>query len=282
MPAPKTMIVTGCSSGFGRAIALRLASRGWRVFATVRSDSDQSPLQAAVAKVGIPGALTIVLCDITDATQVDYLRQVVSAATAQVDVLVNNAGTAYAGPVELLDLDDLRRQFEINVFGHVAVTQAFLPMLKASRGMIINMSSIGGLFSTPGLGAYSASKYALEALTDALRIEVAPFGVRVVMIEPGSAKTQLQATSRQHAAKLDQHRDGPYGPLIERFYDLFAQFEQQAFDPDVVAAVVEKVVNRSRPKPRYLVAPKERTTVLAHKYLPEKVWDRQLRKLLRW
>ncbi len=106
--------------------------------------------------------------------------------------------------------------------------------------------------------------------------------MRVVLIEPGSAKTQLQATSRQHAAKLDQHRDGPYGPLIERFYDLFNQFEQQAFDPEVVADVVEQVVNRARPKPRYLVAPKERATVLAHKFLPDQVWDRQIRKLLRW
>jgi NAD(P)-dependent dehydrogenase (short-subunit alcohol dehydrogenase family) len=282
LPTPKTIVLTGCSSGFGRAIALRFAGRGWRVFATVRTKSGQSDLQAAAAKLGTPDALTSVLCDITDAEQIEHLRQVVSAATPQLDVLVNNAGTAYAGPVELLDLADLRRQFEVNVFGHVAVTQAFLPMLKAARGILVNMSSIGGLFSTPGLGAYSASKYALEALTDALRIEVAPFGVRVVLIEPGAAKTQLQATSRKHAAKLDQYRDGPYGPLIERFYELFAQFEQQAFDPEVVAGVVERVVNRSRPKPRYLVAPKERTTVMAHSYLPERVWDRQIRKLLHW
>src|SRR5262249_49886389 len=155
---------------------------------------DQSDLREEATRLGCQDDLHLVLCDITDAAQVAGLRDAVSATVSGLDALVNNAGTAYAAPLELLELDDLRQQFEINVIAQVNVIQVFLPLLRAAKGAIINISSVSGRYASPVIGPYAASKYALEALSDALRIEVAPFGVKVVLIEPGSSSTHIWAT----------------------------------------------------------------------------------------
>jgi NAD(P)-dependent dehydrogenase (short-subunit alcohol dehydrogenase family) len=278
----KTIVITGCSSGFGRITTLHMAKLGWRVFATVRKEVDQQALQSTAEKLGLQDTIRIVLCDITDQQQVAHFCQVVGEDTSRVEVLVNNAGVAYSGPVELLDLDDLRQQFEINVFAHIGVTQTFLPLLKAAKGTIVNMSSVGGLVSLPILGPYSASKFALEALSDSMRVELAPFGVQVVILEPGSSITQLQATGRKQAEKFDQFRSGPLGPLLESFDTMWRQVEQKSFAPELIAQTIEKITRTPHPKPRYLVAPHDRQMIFARKFLSDRAWDRQVRKMLHW
>src|SRR5437660_420728 len=200
----KTIVITGCSSGFGRISALELAKRGWHVFATVRKEADQADLLAEAATLGCKENLTPLLGDITQTEQVAALTQTVkeqlaTMQTNSLDALLNNAGTASGGPIELVSLDDMRALFEINVIAHVAVIQHFLPLLKEARGTIINVSSVSGRIATPVTGVYSASKFALEAISDALRVELAPFGVRVVLIEPSSSPTNIWKTSIQRA-----------------------------------------------------------------------------------
>ncbi len=172
-PQNGSIVITGCSSGFGRVTALHLAKLGWHVFATVRKEADQASLLSEATTRGCKDKLTVLLCDITRAEQVAAMGQAVSTVTPRLDALLNNAGTGYAAPLELLPLDDLRAQLEINVIAHLAVTQALLPLLKPARGVIINVSSVHGRLPVPIIGAYSASKFALEALSDVLRIELA-------------------------------------------------------------------------------------------------------------
>src|SRR3989442_8307976 len=211
----KTIVITGCSSGFGRITALHMAKLSWQVFATIRKEADRDNLLSEAATLGCKDHLTPLSCDITQAEQVKALAQTIAAATDRLDALLNNAGTAYAAPLELLALDDLRAQFEINVVAHVGITQALLPLLKVARGTIINVSSVGGRIAASVIGAYAASKFALEAISDAWRIELAPFGVRVVVIEPAVTTTNLWKTSEARAmASLYQHRDGPYKSLL--------------------------------------------------------------------
>jgi NAD(P)-dependent dehydrogenase (short-subunit alcohol dehydrogenase family) len=155
-------------------------------------------------------------------------------------------------------------------------------LLNAARGTIINISSVGGLVSLPTLGPYSASKFALEALSDAMRIELAPFGVQVVLVEPGSSFTQIQATGRKHAEKLNQFRDGPLGPLMANFDAMWDQVEKKSFAPELVARTIEKITNTPHPRARYLVAPRDRQMIFARKFLSDRLWDRQIRKMLQW
>jgi NAD(P)-dependent dehydrogenase (short-subunit alcohol dehydrogenase family) len=165
--------ITGCSSGFGRATALHLASHRWRVFATVRKPADMAMLAQEAGRRKCADHVIPVLCDITNNKQVGTLSEVVTKAAPHLDALLNNAGTSFAGPVELLALDDLRAQMETNLIGHLAVTQTLLPLLKTGRGIIINVTSVLGHFAWPMTGAYAASKFALEALSETLRIELA-------------------------------------------------------------------------------------------------------------
>jgi len=281
-PPQKNMVITGCSTGFGRVTAVHMAQLGWRVFATVRNEEDLESLRAEATRLHCQEHLVPMLCDITDEEQVGSLRRVVSEAIPLLDALVNNAGTAFAAPIELVELEDLRQQFEINVVAHVGMTQAFLPLLKEARGTIINISSVSGLYSAPVLGPYAASKYALEALSDALRIELAHFGVQVVVVEPGSSATQIWATSRQRAAKLDKYRDGPYGPLLERTEQFTSHAAKHGFAPELVAETIEKILSSARPQTRYLVPVREGRMLFARRFMSDRMWDKQVRKLLRW
>ncbi|MDX6665819.1 MAG: hypothetical protein QOG68_2025, partial [Solirubrobacteraceae bacterium] len=180
MPA---VLVTGAARGIGRACALRLAADGWDVLAGVRRAEDGEELRAAG-----DGRIAPVALDITAADQVAALAD---ALPARLDAVVNNAGVVVSGPVEAVPLDELRRQFEVNLIGQVAVTQAVLGRLRASRGRIVFISSLSGRVSTPLTGPYNASKFALEGLADALRMEVRPWGIRVVLVEPAQTDTDI-------------------------------------------------------------------------------------------
>ncbi len=279
----KTIVITGSSSGFGRQAALHLAQRGCHVFATVRRESDQANLLAEAAQRTCQEHITPVICDITQPAQVAELARTVSNATSRLDALLNNAGTAFAAPLELLSLDDFRAQLEINVVAHLGVIQALLPLLKSARGTIINVSSVNGRIALPIVGAYSASKFALEALSDALRVELAPFGVQVVVIEPSSSPTAIWQTSMQRAsAKLDEHRSGPYARLLSVFEKIAARSGSTGFPPQLFADTVDTILTARHPRSRYIIPASARREVLLRTLLPDRLWDRQVRRTLKW
>ncbi|SRR5258708_1635191 len=278
-----SIVITGCSSGFGRITAIELAQRGWHVFASIRKAEDQTSLLAEAAEHNCKDNLTPIICDITDNQQVTALAQTVAAATPQLTALLNNAGTAFAAPVELLALDDLRAQLEVNVVAQVAVTQALLPLLKAAYGTIINVSSVSGRIATPVTGAYSASKFAIEALSDALRVEMAPFGVRVVLIEPTSSPTNIWKTSLQRSLPtLEQHRKGPYGRLLNLTEKVAQRSSQKGFPPMLFAQTVVKILESRKPRARYIVPPGAAREVILRKLLPDSLWDALVRRMLHW
>src|SRR6266704_2863483 len=206
---PNGVLVTGASSGIGRAVAGELVRRGFTVFGTIRRRDDAASLAALGA--------TPVTLDVTAAATIAAARAQLERALAGQPLagLVNNAGIPAAGPLELFPLDDLRRVLEVNVIGVVAVTQAFPPLLKASRGRIVNISSVAGRGALPFVGPYAASKFGLEAISDSLRRELLPFGVRVIVIEPGSFKTAIW--SKVEAMDLRRYAGTPYESVLERF-----------------------------------------------------------------
>jgi NAD(P)-dependent dehydrogenase (short-subunit alcohol dehydrogenase family) len=282
-----TIVITGCSSGFGRVTALHLARRGWQVFATVRREDDRGGLLLEAKREGLEGRITPILCDITDGEQVRALAGQVGAATPALGALLNNAGTAFAAPLELIDLADLRAQFEINTIAHLGVTQALLPLLKAAQGTIINVSSVNGRIALPALGPYGASKAALEALSDSLRLELAPFGVHVVVIEPSSSPTNIWRTSMERArARLEQYRGqgSPYERLLtvmERSAMRMAA-GRGGFPPQLFAETIERILSSRRPRPRYAVPARIAWAIRLRSWLPDRSWDRLIRRSLRW
>ncbi|WP_456426505.1 SDR family oxidoreductase, partial [Rhodocaloribacter sp.] len=204
MPDKNNVVITGASTGIGKACALDLDARGFAVFATVRRAEDAKALEAEAS----PRLRTLFL-DVTDAASIAAAAETVAGSVGEAGLhgLVNNAGIAMAGPLEGMPLDAFRRQFEVNVTGQVAVTQAFLPLLRKARGRIVNMGSIGGISVLPFVGAYCASKFAFEALTDSLRMELAPWGIEVVIVEPGSVATPIWGKGEAHAEAILERAD---------------------------------------------------------------------------
>lgn len=284
----KTIVITGCSSGFGRVTALELAKRGWHVFATVRKEADATDLVAEASRLGYQENLTPLLCDITQEEQVTELAQQVKAQLTSMqanalDALFNNAGTATGGPIELAALDDIRALFELNLIAHVNVIQHFLPLLKEARGSIINVSSVSGRIATPITGVYAASKFALEAISDALRVELAPFGVRVVLIEPSSSPTNIWKTSIQRSLEhMEPHRNGPYGPLLNLAERAASRSSKQGFPPQLFADTIVRILDSSKPRPRYIVPRNAASAVLLRRLLPDRLWDRLVRRAMKW
>jgi len=291
----KTIVITGCSSGFGRCTALELAGRGWHVFATVRKDADRESLLAEAALHNCQEHVTPLLCDIIHDEDIVALAQAVETllraasgepetATPQLDALLNNAGSAYGGPIELIPMEHVRAQFELNVFAQVAVTRAFLPLLKAGRGTIINVSSVSGRISIPVTGVYSASKFALEALSDALRIELAPFGIHVVLIEPASSPTSIWQTSMQRSMEtLVEHKDdGPYMRLLQTAERSVAQSSKTGFPVQKFADTVVRILTSRSPRARYAVPASADALMFLRRFLPDALWDSLIRRALKW
>jgi len=241
------VVVTGASTGIGAAIARCLPGRGFRVFGTARRAEDEAALERA--------GVTAVRMDVTDAASIARAREQVEHALAGAPLvgLVNNAGIPAAGPLELFPLDELRRVLEVNLVGAVAVTQAFLPLLKASRGRIVNMSSVAGRGALPFLGPYAASKFGLEAISDSLRRELLPFGVRVIVIEPGSFKTAIWG--KVEAMDLRRYAGTPYERVLDRFRRAALRGAERAPPPDEVVRAVWRALTARRPPLRVLVTP---------------------------
>ena len=277
--ATQTIVITGCSTGFGRAAALRMARAGWRVFATVRSAAAAASLQAEAG----PGLQPVVV-DITRVEEVQGLRATVAAETPTLDALVNNAGTGYPGPLALLPLDEVRAQLEVNTVAHLGVTQALLPLLRAARGTLVNVSSVGGRVVFPLNGAYHMSKWALEAMSDALRIELAPLGVRVVVIEPGSSPTAIWDTSLARALTAGgQARDwDEYAPLAAAVEKAARRGAAAGFPPERFGELVLEIVTSRRPRLRYALGRDAALLMWVRRWLPDAVWDWGVRRRLGW
>ena len=271
----RSAVVTGASTGIGRACALALQRSGWQVFAGVRKESDANDLAEAA-----PSGLTPLLLDVTDEGSIADAGRSVGAAVGEAGLggLVNNAGVSFQGPLEHLPLEDLRRQFAVNVFGQLAVTQAFLPSLRRARGRIVLMSSISGLRPVPFLGPYSASKAALESLGDALRVELAPWGLKVVLIEPGSIATPIWAkganTVDDIIDRLPPEGKERYATTLRRLSTLAVRTGMRGIAPEKVAAIVVRALERKRPRARYLVGLDAHLRARVESLLPTQLQDK--------
>jgi NAD(P)-dependent dehydrogenase (short-subunit alcohol dehydrogenase family) len=266
-------LITGCSSGIGRAIAIGAIAAGHRVFATARSPESIADLAGAE-----PLAL-----DVTDS---DSIRRAFGEALShagRIDVLVNNAGYGQMGAVEDVPVSKWREEFDVNVFGAIEVTQAALPtMRRQGTGTIVMIGSIGGKISYPFGGAYCASKFALEAISDALRLEVRPFGIRVVMIEPGPIHTRFAETAEHGAEPFAEDLRSAYHATYE---NAFARFRKEttvgALPPEAVASAVLRAVRRRNPPARIFVTTPAKIGALAKRLLPDGLMDFGMRQKFR-
>lgn len=273
-------VVTGASTGIGRATALRLAADGLHVFAGVRREDDGRRL----ADTAPAGLLTPVLLDVTEPAQIAEAAAAVQQHTggAGLDVLVDNAGIGVATAVELLTPADLRRQLEVNVVGQVAVTQAFLPALRSARGRVVVIGSIGDRITLPFAGPLVASKRALAGLTEALRLELAPWSIRVVLVEPASIRTaavdKLARDARAEADRMSPGQHALYGSAFAAMVSRALARERKGSAPAAVAEVISRAVRSPRPRTRYLVGRDSRRLALVAR-LPVPVRDQLLRRV---
>ncbi|MGO9754276.1 MAG: SDR family NAD(P)-dependent oxidoreductase [Solirubrobacteraceae bacterium] len=270
MSETSTVLITGCSTGIGRATAERLAARGkYTVYATARRAESIADLEAK-------GCRTLAL-DVTDETSMHGAVEHVIAELGVVDVLVNNAGYSQSGALETLEMADVRRQFETNVFGLLRMCQLVLPGMRERRaGRIVNVSSMGANFVFPGGGIYHATKYAVDAISDALRFEVKGFGIEVVIIQPGLIQTNFADT----AAAVTPAQDGPYS----EFNATVVTATREAYErgplaklggpPEAVAKAIEAAITARRPKIRYRVTPSARLLITQRRLMSDKLWDR--------
>ena len=276
------VLITGASTGIGEACARWLDARGHQVFAGVRRPEDAERLRS-----GSSARLSCVTLDVADARSIQTSFETIATTVGGdgLDGLVNNAGIAVAGPLEYVPLDALRRQLEVNVVGQIAVTQAFLGLVKKARGRVVFMGSIGGRMATPFLGPYCASKFALEAIADALRVELRPWGVHVSIIEPGSIATPIWNKGEDDARAMQSVvGDGltrDYGAALAALRKAAAESGQRGSSPDIVAAVVEHALTASNPKTRYPVGRDARTRAVIGRLLPDRIRDRVIIKRLK-
>jgi NAD(P)-dependent dehydrogenase (short-subunit alcohol dehydrogenase family) len=277
----KTFLVTGASTGIGEATAIALAQMGFRVFSGVRNAADAE-------RVGrqSPNIMPIQL-DVTRSDEIaDAVRAVGQAVGEQgLGGLVNNAGIVVAGPLEVLPIDTLRGQFEVNVFGLMAVTQAFLPLLRKSQGRIVNVSSVNGRAAVPYLGPYCASKHALEALNTAMRTELRAWNIHVALIEPGSTATPIWekslAASLALAAECDVAQYELYEADILAMREASRLLEESALGVETVVKAIVHALTSARPRARYPIGVKANLMLRAIKWIPDRLWDQIVQRALR-
>lgn len=274
-PAPcRAVVITGASTGIGKACALHLDKLGYKVFAGVRQQADAETLQQQASAQLVP-----LFIDVTDVEAIHLAANTVAAAAEKSGLagLVNNAGIAVGSPLEFLPIAQLRSQLEINVIGQIAATQAFLPLLRRAKGRIINMSSISGRIAMPFVGPYAASKFALEALTDSLRVELKPWGIEVISIQPGAIDTPIWDKSINRA-DIMRHNFAPeaeqlYGPLMSVVRRSMIRAGQSGISAEKVAQIVARALATPRPKTRYVVGKDAKLASLLVRFLPDRLRD---------
>ena len=271
MAVSRVVLITGCSTGIGRATAERLAARGWMVYATAR-DVEKIKFLADRGCMVLP-------LDVTDEASMRTAVGEVERREGAVGVLVNNAGYSQSGAVESVPMGKVRRQFETNVFGLVRMCQLVLPGMRRQRwGRIVNISSMGGRLTFPGGGHYHATKYAVEALSDALRFEVAGFGVGVVVVEPGLIRTGF-ADAATGSMEGSATTEGPYASfnaaVAKAVRDNYERgpFLRLGGGPETVATTIERAITAERPRARYAVTPSAHLFIGLRRLLPDRAWD---------
>jgi NAD(P)-dependent dehydrogenase (short-subunit alcohol dehydrogenase family) len=268
----KAVLVTGCSSGIGRATALHLAARAHTVYASARRPDSIADLE--------PQGCKLLSLDVTDETSRLEAVRAIEAEHGAVGVLVNNAGYSQSGAIETVPLDDVRRQFETNVFGLARMCQLVLPAMRAQRwGRIVNVSSMGANFTFPGGGFYHATKYAIEAISDALRFEVKGFGVHVVIVQPGLIRTSFGEVAATAVGNAEEE-EGPYTSFNERVAqatrDIYVKGPARHLGggPETVAKTIERAITAESPKIRYRVTPSARLLIGQRAVMTDRMWDR--------
>lgn len=277
----RTVVVTGASSGIGEACALHLQGLGFQVFAGVRKETDGERLRDASAGNVMPLSI-----DVTDQESIRTAAARVAEAVGDRGLagLVNNAGVAISGPLEFIPIDELRRQLEVNLVGQVAVTQAFLALLRKARGRVVNVSSIGGRIALPFAGPYAASKFAIEAVSDSLRRELRPWGIEVSVIEPGSVATKIwekgTAKARELTENLPPEGQELYGGAIENVQRLAAETAARGIPPEEVAKNVAHALTSPKPKTRYLVGRDAKMRARVAGLVSDRTFDRLVARAL--
>lgn len=279
----KVALVTGASSGFGLAITLTFARVGWRVFAVVRSLKNAAVLTEAAKSEKLP--VTVIELDIArDGSVSSGMRQILEQ-TKRIDLLVNNAGFGFIGPMEDFTIEEMKEQFETNFFGQMRMIQSVIPLMrKQKEGMIVNMSSINGLVSFPLYGIYSASKFALETVSEATAFELAPFGIRVVLVEPGTFLTNF-TNNRRHPARMNTD-ESPYQPMTKRFFLRLEKIKDSQIlkrqDPMIVAKRIYELAHIKHPKLRYKIGLDAHVFHLMDRITPKFIKFALMRRAYRW
>lgn len=276
----RSVLVTGSSTGIGRATALRLDRDGWRVFAGVRREEDAESLRAAGSQ-----RLTPVMLDVTDSEAISAVAGLLSEelGAAGLDGLVNNAGVAIPSPLETIPIDDFRRQIEVNLTGQVAVTQAMLPLIRGARGRIVFISSIGGRIAFPLTGAYHAAKFGIEAAGDVFRQELRPWRISVSIVEPGSIDTPIWDRGERAADEIGErtpHREELYGKAIAAYRKVVRDLAERGIPPEKVAEAIEHALTARRPRSRYLVGLDAKLQARAKIFIPTRIFDRAVARVM--
>lgn len=266
------VLITGCSTGIGRATASHLARHGWDVFATARRLESIEDLAAQGCR--------LLRLDVCDEESMNTALETIEESSGRVEVLVNNAGYGLQGPAEELDLEEVRLQFETNVFGPLRLTQMVLPGMRAhGGGRIVNIGSVGGRLALPGGAAYHASKYALEALSDVIRFEARGFGIDVILVEPGAIRSRWV----DKAAATVPEGEGPYRSLKQAITGQLRGAHEGLLGfasgpPEAAARVIERAITVRHPRPRYVVPRAAALFIASRKYLPDPMWDAFMRR----
>ena len=268
-----SVLITGASTGIGRAAALRLDSAGWKVFAGVRREEDSESLADAASASLVP-----LMLDVTDAAQIEAAAKRIEAEQGDrgLDGLVNNAGIGVPGPLETMPMEDFRRQVEVNMIGHVAVTKAMLPSIRRAPGRIVFISSIGGRIAFPLNGAYHAAKFGIEAVGDVFRQELRPWGISVSIVEPGSIATPIwERSDREIDALLERApaTEALYGKQVAAMRRVSRSLGERGIPPRRVASRIEHALSARRPRTRYLVGIDAKIQARARPLIPTRVFD---------
>jgi NAD(P)-dependent dehydrogenase (short-subunit alcohol dehydrogenase family) len=275
-----TALITGASTGIGAATALRLSRAGWTVLAGVRDPGAGERLAGEAA--GASGRVLPLTLDVTDAAQIAQAAELVGQEAAGLDALVNNAGIGVGGPLELIAPEDLRRQLDVNVLGQIAVTQAMLPALRRAHGRIVFLSSIGGRVAMAFTAPYAASKHAIEAIGDALRVELRTSNVQVALVEPGSVATPIWDKARAEGEQLSvpENLQREYGHVPAAMNKALKDTADRGVPPEQVARTIERALTARRMRARYVVGRDARAMVFIRRLLPDLVFDRLARRAL--
>jgi short-subunit dehydrogenase len=272
----QTAIITGASAGIGEAIARNLARADATVVITARRQERLDTLKKEIEQSG--GQAIAIAGDINSADHRQHLLKETLKATGRIDALINNAGYGQRGPVELVPMDAIRQNFETNFFSVVDLTQQVIPIMrKQNSGRIVNISSVAGKVSRPFASIYSATKFALEAISDGMRLELAPFGIQVVVIEPGFITTEFSGTANKIAKPIIE-QDSPYKPFLSGSAEGDRQIRKMAGTPDEIARLVHLALTADKPKARYAAPGHAKLAIALKRWLPEKMYENLVKK----